>query len=143
LGTRAARTWEHFEHGADVGVRGRGGTVEEAFEGAACALAAIVAEPSDVLPAASVALRADAPDLDLLLVAWLDAVIWEMSARRWVFRDFRVAIRGGRLEGEARGEQLDVARHRPALEVKGATHTLLAVARGEDGIWTAQTVVDV
>lgn len=135
--------WEHFEHGADVGVRGRGRTVEEAFEGAARALAAVVVEPERVRGETEVVLRAEAPELELLLVDWLDAVVWEISAHSFAFRDFRVTIRGTRLEATGRGEPIDPERHHPAVEVKGATHTLLAVVRADDGTWTAQTVVDV
>jgi len=135
--------WEHFEHGADVGVRGRGRTMEEAFARAACALCAIVVEPALVRPHVETRLACDAPDVELLLVGWLDAVIFEMSAHRMIFRDFRVAIRGPQLSGVALGEPIDDERHHPAVEIKGATHTLLRVARDADGGWTAQTVVDV
>jgi SHS2 domain-containing protein len=37
---------------------------------------------------------------------------------------------------------VDIARHQPAVEIKGATYTSLRVAQ-EDGAWVAQTVVDV
>jgi len=38
---------------------------------------------------------------------------------------------------------VDIARHRPAVEVKGATYTALRVAQEADGAWVAQCVVDV
>jgi SHS2 domain-containing protein len=136
-------TWEHFEHGADVGVRGVGATLAEAFEAAARALAAVVVDPSRVRSSIEVALSATGPDDELLLVDWLDAVIFEMSAHRTVFRDFRVTLCGRELRATGVGEPLDPARHEPAVEVKGATHTLLSVASAPDGTWTAQTVVDV
>ena len=47
------------------------------------------------------------------------------------------------LRATAWGEPVVVARHRPAVEVKGATYTALCVARQPDGRWLAQTVVDV
>ena len=37
-------SWEHFSHGSDIGVRGLGSSVEEAFEQAAVALTAVVAD---------------------------------------------------------------------------------------------------
>src|SRR5512139_3851745 len=40
--------WEHFEHGADIGVRGFGASVAEAFEQAALALTAVIADPAGV-----------------------------------------------------------------------------------------------
>jgi hypothetical protein len=42
--------WEHFPHEADMGVRGYGGTLGEAFAAAATAMTAIVTEPSQIEP---------------------------------------------------------------------------------------------
>jgi SHS2 domain-containing protein len=53
-----------------------------------------------------------------------------------------VDINGGELTATACGEPVDAARHEPAVEVKGATYTALAVAQA-DGQWCAQCVVDV
>lgn len=35
-------SWAHFSHDADMGVRGIGNTLEEAFEQGACALSAVI-----------------------------------------------------------------------------------------------------
>ena len=59
-----------------------------------------------------------------------------------LFGRFSVRIEGTRLTGEAWGEPVDIGRHRPAVEIKGATYTTLRVAQ-EDRHWVAQTVVDV
>jgi SHS2 domain-containing protein len=45
--------WQHFAHGADIGVRGRGATLAEAFAAAAVGLTAVVADPLRVSPSAS------------------------------------------------------------------------------------------
>ena len=134
--------WEHFEHGADVGVRGLGATKAEAFEQAALALTAAVAAPADVRPLERIALACEAPDDELLLAEWLNALVYEMSTRRMLFSRFAVRLEGTRLEAEAWGEPVDAVRHRPAVEVKGATYTMLRVAP-DNGGWLAQTVVDV
>ncbi len=136
------RRWEHYEHGADIGVRGYGATKAQAFEQAALAMTAAIADPACVAPRERVAIRCEAPDDELLLAEWLNAVVYEMSARRMLFSRFALQLEGGRLAGEAWGEPVEVARHRPAVEVKGATYTTLRVARHADG-WLAQTVVDV
>ena len=46
-----ARTggWLHFEHEADMGVRGTGSTLSRAFEQAALAMTAIITDPSTVV----------------------------------------------------------------------------------------------
>jgi SHS2 domain-containing protein len=135
-------SWTHFRHGADVGVRGIGRTPAEAFEEAALALTAVVTDPAGVVPAVAVPIRCEAPDREQLLYDWLNAVIYEMATRRMLFGRYAVAIDGPRLEGQGWGEEIDRARHRPAVEVKGATYTALSVACA-DGRWTAQCVVDV
>jgi tRNA nucleotidyltransferase (CCA-adding enzyme) len=135
--------WEHFPHDADVGVRGFGQTRAAAFEQAAMALTAAVADPADVQPREVVELSCTAPDDELLLVDWLNALVFEMATRRMLFSRFAVEIEGGRLRGRAWGEPVDVARHRPTVEVKGATYTSLRVTQAPDGAWIAQCVVDV
>lgn len=135
--------WEHFEHGADIGVRGLGSTKAGAFEQAALALTAVVTELDRVAPRDSVQIACEADDDEMLLVAWLDALVYEMAVRRMLFSRFAVRIDGRRLQASASGEAVSVERHRPAVEVKGATFTALHVAQRDDGSWMAQTVVDV
>lgn len=135
--------WEHFEHGADIGVRGYGATKAAAFEQGALALTAVIAALDDVVPRVRVDLACEAGDDELLFVAWLNALIYEMAVRRMLFSRYAVTIDGAHLHARAWGEAISLARHRPGVEVKGATFTALRVARGESGGWLAQTVVDV
>jgi tRNA nucleotidyltransferase (CCA-adding enzyme) len=134
--------WAHFPHDADVGVRGCGPTAERAFEQAAHALTAIITS-AQVEPDISVQVQCEAPDLELLLVEWLNAIIYEMAVRKMLFGQFAVRIEDGRLAGTLRGEPVDVERHAPACEPKGATYTALRVAKDTDGTWSAACVVDV
>ena len=135
--------WEHFSHGSDIGVRGFGASLEAAFEQTAIALTAVVADVSTVLQADTVEVRCDAPDIELLLVSWLNSVIYEMAVRGMLFSSFRVVLSECSLVGSLFGETVDPDRHRLAVEAKGATVTALKVARGEDGRWLAQCVIDV
>ena len=135
--------WQHFEHGSDVGVRGFGPTRAAAFAEAARALTAAVAELDSVRPETPVEISCAAPDDERLLVAWLNAVVYEMATRAMLFARFEVAIADGRLTATAWGEPVDIARHQPAAEVKGATYTALSVRRRADGGWIAECVVDV
>lgn len=135
--------WEHFAHGADIGVRGIGRSLAEAFEQAALALTAVVAGPETVRAEDAVDVACDAADADVLLVDWLNALIYEMATRRMLFGSFHVRIDHGRLAAAARGETVDPPRHQPAVEIKGATYTALKVEQRNDGTWLAQCVVDV
>jgi SHS2 domain-containing protein len=140
--TQVKARWEHYEHGADIGVRGFGASKAEAFEQAALALTAVITDPAAVQQRERVALACEAPDDELLLAEWLNALVYEMATRRMLFSRFAVRLEGTLLTAEAWGEAVDAARHHPAVEVKGATYTTLRVAQEGDG-WLAQTVVDV
>ncbi len=135
--------WEHFEHKADIGVRGVGPTLESAFEQAAIALAAVCTDPVRVRPIEQIEIRCEAPTLELLLVEWLNALIFEMATRKMLFSKFHVRVEGCTLIGTAWGEPIEVRRHEPAVEVKGATYAELAVREDRPGRWVAQCVVDV
>jgi SHS2 domain-containing protein len=135
--------WEHFHHEADIGVRGIAPTLGQAFEEAALALTAVVTSPELVRCQDSVQVDCTAPDPELLLVDWLNALVFEMATRRMLFSRFQVDISGTRLHASACGEPIDVARHQPAAEIKGATCTALAVQQDAPDRWRAQCVVDV
>ena len=134
--------WEHFPHDADVGVRGWGPTPAVAFEQAAHALTAVITD-AEVRSAVAVDVNCEAPDLELLFVEWLNAIIYEMAVRKMLFGRFAVRIDNRRLEGTLWGEPVDVARHAPACEPKGATYTALRVAQDAGGAWSAACIVDV
>lgn len=139
----AGACWELFAHQADMGVRGIGPTLERAFEQAALALTAVVVDPDLVRDGQEVEIRCEAPDDEVLLVDWLNSIVFEMSTRRMLFGRYDVRIEDHRLTAVARGEPVDVSRHQPAVEVKGASMTELRVEQREDGRWVAQCVVDV
>ena len=137
-----AAHWSHFPHDADIGVRGCGPSVESAFEQAALALSAIVTDEA-IEPKERVVVHCEAPEMDLLFVEWLNAIVYEMAVRKMLFGRFKVRIAAATLEGEAFGEKVDVARHQPSVEPKGATYTALRVGQDPDGLWRAECVVDV
>jgi SHS2 domain-containing protein len=135
--------WEHFEHEADMGVVGVGPTLGEAFAQAALAMTAIVTDLERIEPRTQVSMACEAPDDELLFVDWLNAVVYEMSSQRLLFSRFAVEVRDHRVHATAWGETIDRERHQPVVEIKGATYTTLRVYQDTQGLWHAQTVVDV
>lgn len=135
--------WEHFEHQADMGIRGHGATLEEAFEQAAMGMVAVMVPLERVEPSVRVEVQCEAPDCELLFTDWLNCILREMATRKMVFSRFAVSIRGKRLKGVLSGESMDASRHEPAVEVKAATYYSLRVWQEKQGGWAAQCVVDV
>jgi SHS2 domain-containing protein len=138
-----AAHWEHFRHEADIGVRGYGATLAQAFEQAATALTAVVTDPAAVKSVQAVQIACDGADPEFLFVEWLNTLIYEMAVRKMLFSRFEVRVDTDRLAATAWGEPVEISRHHPAVEIKGATLTELRVIREPGGQWMAQCVVDV
>ena len=112
--------WEHYqEDGADVGVRGFGETEADAFEQAALALTAALADPDSVSPRERVVIQCAAADDEQLLAAWLNAVLRKMRSTGMLFSRFDVSLDGLRLTAHAWGEPANRERHRPACASSG------------------------
>jgi SHS2 domain-containing protein len=131
----------YFDHDADVGVFGRGATIEQAFENAARATFALMWEPRDVARRETLEIGFEEADVELALVTWLNALLGESAARRLALCDFSLVREGDRWRGRAWGEPVrdDLP---TGTGVKGATLTALSVRR-QDGRYDARCVVDV
>lgn len=134
-------SFDYFEHDADIGVIGRGATLEEAFEGAAEAMFAIMVDAAQVRQLVQIAFAFAEEDLELALVTWLNRLLAEARQRGLVLGRFRLNRAAGQWLGEAWGAPWDANMER-GTEVKGATLTMLRVGQ-VDGIWEARCVVDV
>ncbi len=139
----AIATYETFEHGADIGVRGYGYTLEEAFSNAARAMFSLMVVNFDqVRREKSVDIECEGIDYESLLVAYLNELLAQADINRLIFCDFEISVQDLSIKGKAMGEHLDLRRHEPGVEVKGATFTMAKVEKTGSG-WMAQCVVDV
>ena len=135
--------WQHFQHVADIGIRGFGNSVEMAFTQAAMAMTAVITEPERVDNNICIDIVCESADLEYLFIDWLNALIYEMATRHILFSQFDIQIRDGHLKAKVCGEHIDREKHQPAVEVKGATLTELQVQKNKEGDWLAQCVIDV
>ena len=132
---------DYFEHDADIGVVGRGVTLEEAFESAAAATFGVMADLAAVRPERSINLEFEEADVEIALVRWLNLLLGLSHEHGLVFSRFWIERDGVHWRGGASGEpwRRDLER---GVEVKGATLTMLQVSKERDG-WQARCVVDV
>src|SRR5574340_616490 len=131
----------YFEHDADIGVIGRGLTLEQAFEAAAQAVFAIITPVDAVQPQATVSIEFEEADSELALVIWLNLLLGKARELGMVFGRFHLQHQGNKWNGEASGEKWNESLER-GVEVKGATLTMLSVKQA-GAIWEARFVVDV
>jgi SHS2 domain-containing protein len=137
-----------FVEGAtsDLSFVARGATLEALFAAAAEALlSATVEDPEGIGSGARRPIALEEPDLELLLLRFLNELIYLRDAEALLLRPSWLEIEAGppaRLVGELVGEAIDAGRHRLSGEVKAATAYGLAVREDPSG-WRAAVTVDV
>lgn len=135
--------WEHFEHDADIGIRGIAPTLPQSFAQAAIAMTAVITDPGRVAATHSFAIHCSAENNEILFLDWINELVYAMAVHKLLFHQYQVDIMENRLSAVAFGEPLDLQKHQPAVEIKGATFTELFVGQRPDGLWIAQCIVDV
>ena len=132
--------WEHFPHNGEIGIHAYGATPAQAFAQAGCAVTATITREK-VGTRHRVDIQLEAPDIERLLVAWIKALLKEMSDRRVLFSRFDVTIANNILSGTAWGEALNEKRHKPAISLAN-TWPIDAQVRESAGHWHIRCVLD-
>jgi len=135
--------WEHFPHQADVGIRGIGKSIDQAFEQAALALTSVITDLEKISPQKSIEVSCEAMDHEMLFIDYLNRIIYEMDCHQMLFSKFEVKIHNHTLSALLFGEKIDQKRHKGAVEAKAATYNSLRVHCHDGGTWTAECVIDV
>lgn len=135
------RSYSYFDHDADIGIVGRGESLEEAFVSAAEAVFAIMAVTLPERPEIRIVFSFEEEDAEFAFVRWLNTLICYAQSRSLLLGRFALTHEGTRWEGEAWGEAWSPQTQR-GVEVKGATLTMLSVTEKEGG-WEARCIVDV
>jgi SHS2 domain-containing protein len=131
------------EHTADVGVQAWGDSEAAVFEQAARGMFSLICDPGTVGRQETVDVTVEAPDHELLLVAWLNELLYLFEARRLLLAEFEILELGATtLRARASGEALNDRRHALCGGVKAATyhHLWLGQRRGR---WEAHVILDV
>ncbi|MCO6041731.1 archease [Thermococcus alcaliphilus] len=140
------KRWEHYEHTADIGIRGYGETLEEAFEAVAIALFDVMVNVEKVEKREVREIEVEGEDLYSLLYNFLEELLILHDTEGLVFRDFEVKIEkteeGYKLKAKAYGEKLS-EKHEPKEEVKAITYHDMEIKQLPNGEWMAQLVPDI
>jgi SHS2 domain-containing protein len=137
--------YRFLDHMTDAFIEAYGTTLEEAFENAAKALCDTMIDLKTVRPKREIILSAKGNDLYSLLFDWLDKVMLLLVADGIAMSQFSVKIKQRNniylLEGTARGEPLELDRHRYKVEVKAVTYHEMEIKQ-EKGLITARFLLD-
>ena len=133
--------YSYFDHDADIGIIGRGTSLEESFESAALAMFAIMADVEVLHGHELVEVTFNEEDNEYALIEWLNTLLALAHMKHLVLGRFELHKEGHSWRGKAWGDKWRKDLER-GTEVKGATLTMLSVQKKEDH-WEAQCVVDV
>lgn len=131
----------YFDHDADIGIIGRGETIENCFANAAYAMFSLMVDVANVHLIQIITFEFEEEDIELALVTWLNLVLTKAHEHNLMFGDFRLTHEGKIWKGTVSGEPWRKNIDR-GIEVKGATLTMLSVKK-IDHLWEARCVVDV
>lgn len=139
-------TFQHFEHKADIGVRGFGATLEEAFSECARAMTGVITELKKVKADRQEVVEVSAPDEEALLVAFLNQLLFIKDTKKLIFSNFVIHISKKEgaffLKAKALGTIINDKKHSFKIDVKAATYSELKVKKEGNG-WVAQCIIDV
>jgi SHS2 domain-containing protein len=138
------RSFEFFDHAADVGITARGDSLPELFEAAAAALAAWIGPPPQGSSGGAIDIELTAEDYGDLLVRWLQEILYLFSVRRLYFNACeRFELEGQSLRARVTATEWSEAESRQFQEVKAVTYHNLRVAQEEEGRWVARVILDI
>ncbi len=146
---------EHFEHQADVGVRGTGITLNQAFEECAVALTEIIVDTRTIQHKKSHVLELNGTDNGALLVSFLNELLFIKDKKKMFYSKFRIKLGKENivdpsgnvkemvtLKATCFGEKINRNKHALRNDPKAATYSEL-FAGEKNGQFIAQCVVDV
>lgn len=124
----AEKDFELIEHTADVGIIAYGDDTNQAFANAAKALFSLITELDSIDEVIYKDTELVAPDLETLLVEWLNELIYLFDAENILFKRFDITkLSDTQLKAKSYGEKVDSAKHKLKTGIKAATYHMLKV----------------
>ena len=129
-----AKDFELIEHTADVGIMAYGADVKEAFANAARGMFSLITELGSIGETDYRDIEVTAPDIESLLVTWLNELIYLFDAENILFSRFDITeLEANKLKARAYGEPVNETRHGLKTGIKAATYHMVEVDRSKGG----------
>ena len=134
-------SFQLLEHTADVGILAQGETLAETFAQAALGMFSFMTDISQVQERQTRLVEVAAPDIESLLVAWLNELIYLFEVEELLLKGFNIQeITPTHIEALCSGESFDAVKHK-VMGVKAATYHMLEVK--ENDSWQARVILDI
>lgn len=131
----------YFDHDADIGIIGRGDTLEDSFIDAAQAAFTLMSDVDNISPKNKIEFDFVEDDIELAFVTWLNLLLANARTHDLFLCKTELIRKNSHWYGKAWGEPTS-KKLIAGPEIKGATLTMLSVNQTNNH-WQAQCVVDI
>jgi SHS2 domain-containing protein len=138
-----AGRFEVISHTADIGIVVYGSCLDELMTSAAEGMIDLITDRSRIGSSIVKRIELEAGDGEILLVKWLNELLFLFEVERLLFTSFDITIVGGnRMMAKCCGEEFDPTRHHIKREIKAATYHNLNIVK-ESGGYSARIIFDI
>jgi SHS2 domain-containing protein len=126
------KDFETIDHTADIGLRAFGSDLAEAFTNAARGMFSIITDLSQIREVITKELNVKAPDREVLLVEWLNELLYYFDTEGLLFKRFEIiSLTDTEIKAKCYGEKVDRTRHEIIRSIKSTTYHMLQVTKCE------------
>lgn len=134
-----AGRFEFLEHTADVYIRARGKTMEEAYENAALATFEVMTDTDKVAQTQEETLAVEAEDQYALLYNWLEALLVKFETEGMLYSKFQITDWEEteelfKFKAKLWGEKFSPEKHPQRVGVKAVTYHMMVIIREKDRV---------
>jgi SHS2 domain-containing protein len=124
------KDFEVIDHTADIGLRAFGADLPEAFANAARGMFSLITNLDSIREVICKDLKVEAPDKEVLLVEWLNELLFYFDTEQILFRRFDIdSLTETEVRARCYGEKTDRSRHILKMGIKSTTYHLLKVEK--------------
>jgi SHS2 domain-containing protein len=125
--------FEIIDHTADIGLRAWGADLTEAFANTARGMFSLVTDLESIRESVIKELNVKAPDREVLLVEWLNEMLFYFDTEGLLFNRFEIfSLSGNEINSRCFGEKVDRSRHELKRGIKSTTYHMLKIEEKDD-----------
>ena len=137
------KPFEIIDHTADIGIIAYGTDIKQVFANAALGIFSLMAKLDDIKEDAQRDLVLSAEDEEVLLVEWLNELIYIFDVEHIVFKRFEIdKLSGNQIKARCFGQKIKPGQHKLKREIKAATYHMLRISKSNSN-YEVQVIFDI
>jgi len=142
-GQAVGKAFEILDHTADTGILAHGADLKQVFANAALALTSLIVDLDQIETEAQRGIEISAEDEEILLVEWLNEIIYIFDVESMVFNRFDIEdLTLNHVRATCHGETIRAGKHVVKTGVKAATYHMLNIGKSSRG-YEARVILDI